>query len=111
MKNQFYLTGLNFVKSKSVNKTKDKSLNRSDSKNTLKSILHKNESFKNYKETMLEFLIKDEIQTVDLFKCEEFYKNLNNKNKKDVNTLISDKSKKKKQIDNLDKQIQKVCLL
>ena len=110
MKNQFYLTELNFAKSKSQIKINDNSRNNAKPLKSNKSFVYKNKASTKYKETILEYLIKEEIQYVDLFKCDEFYQNLNNQNKKDIDKTTSHLIKKKTRIDNLENQIRKVSL-
>ena len=59
---------------------------------------------------MLEFLIKEETQYVNLFKCEEYYQNINNQHKNTISINSSELSKKNKFLQSLESEIQTVSL-
>ena len=111
MEKQFYLTEYKFPKSKSQHKLDIKSSNKFlPTLKTNKSFFPINRALDTQKETMLEFLIKEETQYVNLFKCEEYYQNINNQHKNTISKNSSELSKKNKFLQSLESEIQTVSL-
>ena len=69
----------------------------------------KNEkNFFETKKTMIEYLINEETQYIDLFKCQDFYKQIAYKNYNNYNTNQSELKKKRQLINSMDNQIESV---
>ena len=103
-----YLTQLYFGKSNSQPKVENNSRNRKEKDENNTYFISKNKGFNSCKESMLDYMIQEETQFVDLEKCEEFYKTLNFKKLKQINEISSQNSRKKKYLNEIQKQIEKV---
>ncbi len=109
MKSNLYLTEYNSVRSRSQPKLNETFINKRNSiKFEQKSFRSKITAFNSIKETMLDFIIKEETEYVDLNKCEKLFRDLYYRNKTEMNQLQSEQSNKKKYLENLQIQIEKV---
>jgi hypothetical protein len=109
MKSNLYLTEYNSVRSRSQPKLNETFSNK---RNSIlyehKTFRSKVKAFNSIKETMLDYIIKEETEYVDLNKCEKLFRELYYRNKTEMNQLLSEQSNKKQYLENIQSQIEKV---
>jgi hypothetical protein len=110
MKRTLYLTEFKLTKSNSQslfdkNQSRNKVFSPSN-ENTF--FLAKNKAFKTSKESILDYMIKEETQLMNLNKCEEFYQALNLEKKKVINENSNNYQKKKDYLSKINKHIEDV---
>lgn len=71
-------------------------------------VIKNEKTFNETKKTMIEFLINDETQYVDLFKCHEFYEQMSYKNNNLLNINQNEIKKKRKRLAEIQKVIESV---
>lgn len=71
-------------------------------------VIRNEKNFNETKKTMIEYLVNEETQFVDLFKCHDFYKEISYKHHNLFNSNQSDLKKKKLKLKQLEKNIEEV---
>lgn len=91
----------------SLKNNKQSRISKSIEENTLKSEFpsRNNKYFNDTKYSMIEYLINEETQFVDLFKCQEYYEQISHKYHSSYNVNQNDLIKKKNKIKELDNLI------
>lgn len=111
MKSTLYLTEYKSVRSRSQPKLNETYINQNNKYLDQKSFQSKNKAFNSIKETMLDYIIKEETEYVDLNKCEKLYRDLYYRNKTEMNQILSEQSRKKQYLESLHNHIEKVIYI
>ena len=73
-------------------------------------VIKNEKNFNETKKNMIEYLINEETQYIDLYKCRDFYKEISNKHNNLYNINENELMKKKAKINTIDNLIQSVSL-